>query len=398
VLRQIVTQGGRNDFVQAAKNLKELSDLEISPQQVETLTERIGSEWAERRDREAVACQQNQLGRTYAQAPRAAAVMLDGGRLQTRLAGAAPGVHEPAWREPKYACCLTLPSKEGEEDPQPEPPGAYLEPEKVKRLVREMERSHGVQGPPEKRFTGKPKAAAKPEQAKSRGKRARSYMVRTAVATLSGVEHFRRLVAAEVYRRGLDLATHKACVCDGQASNWTVYEQELSKLGFIAILDFLHLLTYLYAAAQAAGGDAQAGWDLYVRWLRWAWQGKRTELLTALREAAVRLGDPPESAAAADPRQVLARTVNYVVNQLDKMDYPRYRRLGLPCSSAPVEAMIKQFNYRVKGSEKFWVPAGAEAVLQIRAAELSEDGRADREWNQPRPRAMGCRYSQAPAA
>jgi hypothetical protein len=179
-------------------------------------------------------------------------------------------------------------------------------------------------------------------------------MVRTAVATLSGVEHFRRLVAAEVYRRGLDLATRKGCVCDGQASNWTVYEQELSKLGFIAILDFLHLLTYLYAAAQAAGGDAKVAWDLYVQWLRWAWQGKRAELLTALQKAAARLGEAPESAAANDPRQVLARTANYVINQMDKMDYPRYRRLGLPCSSAPVEAMIKQFNHRVKGSEKFW--------------------------------------------
>lgn len=382
----------------AAKNLKELSDLEISPQQVEALTERIGSEWAERRDREVVAHQQNQLGRTYVQAPRTGVVMLDGGRLQTRQAGAAPGVHEPAWREPKYACCLSLPWKEGEEDPQPEPPGAYLEPEAVKRLVKEMERSHGVQGRPEKGAKGKPEATAEKEKTERRGPRARSYMVRTAVATLSGVEHFRRLVAAEVYRRGLDLATRKGCVCDGQASNWTVYEQELSKLGFIAILDFLHLLTYLYAAAQAAGGDAKAGWKLYVQWLRWAWQGQRAELLSALREAAVRLGDPPEGAAISDPRQVVARTVNYMVNQLDKMDYPRYRRLGLPCSSAPVEAMIKQFNQRVKGSEKFWVPAGAEAVLQIRAAELSEDGRADREWNQPRPRAMGCRYSQAPAA
>jgi hypothetical protein len=30
--------------------------------------------------------------------------------------------------------------------------------------------------------------------------------------------------------------------------------------------------------------------------------------------------------------------------------------------------------------------AGAEAVLQVRAAYLSEDGRAERYWNMPRPR------------
>ena len=392
-----MTQGGRYEFAEAARNLRELAGLSISPEHVRVLTERLGQERVQRRDREVVAYRQNQLGRMYAQAPRSAAVMLDGGRLQTRSADAPRGVHEPAWREPKYACCLTLPWKESEEDPQPEPPPAFLEPETVGRLAREMARSHGVPAPPERRPAGKRKEtdSGHTKPTKPHG---RSYLVRTAVATLSSVEHFQGLVAAEVYKRGLDLAQRKACVCDGGASNWTVYEQELRKLGFVAILDFLHLLSYLYAAAQAAGGDAQTGWKLYAQWLRWAWQGRRAELLTALKTAAGRLGEPPENASASDPRQVLARTVTYVINQLDKMDYPHYRRLGLPWSSAPGEALIKQFNRRVKGSEKFWVPECVEAVLQIQAAELSEDNRSDREWHQPRPRATGCRYSRSAAA
>jgi hypothetical protein len=52
----------------------------------------------------------------------------------------------------------------------------------------------------------------------------------------------------------------------------------------------------------------------------------------------------------------------------DKMDYPRYRRLGLPSSSGPVESTSKQRNRRVKGSEKCWLEAGGEALLQVRAA------------------------------
>ena len=73
------------------------------------------------------------------------------------------------------------------------------------------------------------------------------------------------------------------------------------------------------------------------------------------------------------------------------MEYPRYRRLGLPVFSAPVESTIKQLNRRVKGSEKFWLSGGAEAVLQVHAAYLSQDGRAERLWAQPRPyaRAVG---------
>jgi len=56
-----------------------------------------------------------------------------------------------------------------------------------------------------------------------------------------------------------------------------------------------------------------------------------------------------------------------------------------------VESVIKQLNRRVKGSEKFWLRGGAEAIVQVRAAYLSDDGRAGRYWTQPRPyaRAVG---------
>lgn len=41
-----------------------------------------------------------------------------------------------------------------------------------------------------------------------------------------------------------------------------------------------------------------------------------------------------------------------------------------------MESLINQINFRVKGTEMFWTdPAGAEAILQIRAAVVSEEGR-----------------------
>ena len=53
-----------------------------------------------------------------------------------------------------------------------------------------------------------------------------------------------------------------------------------------------------------------------------------------------------------------------------------YRKQGLPVSSSMVESLIKEINYRVKGTEKFWDnPEGAEAILQVRAALLSDDDR-----------------------
>src|SRR5262249_5906207 len=169
--------------------------------------------------------------------------------------------------------------------------------------------------------------------------------------------------------------------------------------GFVAILDFVHLLTYLYAAAGAARGKGTpAAWALYGRWLRLAWSGEVAALLAGLRAAARQGGEPPGGggeggprqaaageAAEDDPGRLLADAVSYVGNNRGRMDYPRYRRLGLPICSAAVESTIKQVNRRIKGSEKFWLKGGAEAVLQVRAAYLSQDDRARRLWDQPRP-------------
>ena len=67
------------------------------------------------------------------------------------------------------------------------------------------------------------------------------------------------------------------------------------------------------------------------------------------------------------------------------MGYPEYRKHGLPVSSSMVESLIKEINYRVKGTEKFWDnPEGAEAILQVRAALLSDDDRLS-EWIANRP-------------
>ena len=380
LLVRIVSQGGRYAFKEAVYNLNELADLELSAVHVQRLTERMGWELAAQRDEDAAAHQQGRLARAHAHAPTAAAVMLDGGRLQTRAEPSPPGVVKPGWHEPKYACCLTLDTKPAKHDPQPDPPPKFLDQKAVPKLVQELQR---VRAPAKERQPARPHARAQPHK-KRAVQRPRRWLVRTVVATMADVHEFKHLVAAEVHRRSLDRAQWKACVCDGQASNWTVYTEELKPLGFVGILDFLHLLAYLYGAAQAAGGSEAARWQRYCDWLHWAWGGQRDKLLVALNGAVAAVGEPPDNAGESDPRCVVLTARNYVANNAEKMDYARYRRLGLPISSAPVESLIKQFNKRVKGTEKFWRSSAAEAIMQVRAAQLSEDGRLARFWATPR--------------
>jgi hypothetical protein len=397
VLAKSVRQASRApSFAEASDDLRELADLEISPTHLQRLSGRIGKEWVEIRDTEVEKFRERELERTYKEAPSGAtAVMLDGGRLQTRAEDAGRGVTDPGWRESKVACCMTLQTKAQRVDPEPKPPTKFLEPTEAARLASEIKRrsqptsGRNTEQRDGKKVSKRKKKRKNPERRRRERKRNRM-RVRTVIATMENSDTFGWHVAAEVHRRGLDQAKRKACVCDGQAYNWSIYEMHLLPLGFVPILDFLHLLAYLYDAAHAyRGKDVARGWKTYEQWLRWAWSGKVAELLSSLRTASTELGKKGRD--AADRKSTIDEALRYVTNNRARMDYPEYRRLGLPISSAPVESTIKQLNRRVKGTEKFWLEGGAEAMLQLRAAQLSDDDRWNRYWARPRKhrRAVG---------
>ena len=54
------------------------------------------------------------------------------------------------------------------------------------------------------------------------------------------------------------------------------------------------------------------------------------------------------------------------------MNYPLYRKLGLPITSSHMESAIKELNFRMKGTEKFWSKQGGQSVIQLRADNLSD--------------------------
>lgn len=96
-------------------------------------------------------------------------------------------------------------------------------------------------------------------------------------------------------------------------------------------------------------------------------------MIAALAQRQLELGTPQEEDGDTSPRQIVAQALTYLQNHQRQMKYADYRKEGLPITSSYVESAVKQFNQRVKGTEKFWSETGAEAIRQLRADHLSED-------------------------
>jgi hypothetical protein len=308
---------------------------------------------------------------------------VDGGRLRTRAADGGRGVQAAENKENKIACLVTLTSVEHAKDPQPEPPRSFVQPRRIQRLVQQMAGQASdpraaadapLAEPETQELSATPTAAVSDPQAEPW---APKRLLRTCVASMVASRSFGPLLAAEAQSRDFYAARRRAFVADGQAYNWSIQRGYFAD--FVPIVDLLHVVCYLFKAAQAVEVEAER-WPLYLRWLRACWQGHAAEVVPQMEGYQERLGrPPPEDLPATDPRRLLAEALSYLRNNAERMDYPRYRQEGLPTTSSLVESLVGEFNARVKGKQKFWNrPCGAEAILQVRAAFLSEDGRLER--------------------
>lgn len=202
-------------------------------------------------------------------------------------------------------------------------------------------------------------------------------LFRTCLSSLCDSDSFGRMMEAQADSRGFFQARKGAFVGDGLAYNWSIQKRHFPT--FTAILDFPHVIERAHEVAKAVEKEPDKAWGAYVRWASFCWQGRVTEMLAEMYCLRERLGDPPKDCEEADPRRVLAEAITYFENNQGRMDYPRYRRSGLPITSAHMESLVKEIGYRVKGTEKFWDDGPpAEAILQIRAAALSNDDRLKR--------------------
>jgi hypothetical protein len=396
LIEKVVYAGTQaTSFEQASAFLNKLADCSISAQRVHRLATRIGEERhaqcaAQTAAFEALSLPERQQSPT-GHAPQVVCAESDGGRIQLFDRDAPAGTYDDGhWRETKVGVLHTMASEVHAQDPCPQLPETFCDPERVGQLARE------IKGIAAASPVGKETAVDREEPDKrTRGKRVGQPepLAKSVVATCGNIDAFASRFAAAAYARGFMAAERKAFVADGLETNWSVWRRFFSH--FTPILDFVHALMYVYAAAMA-GRLAPEGWAIYRRWAQWVWSGEVARVIEELHARQRELGLLEESDGEGSPRRQVQESLRYLTNQQSRMKYDEYRRNGLPITSSYVESTIKQINRRMKGTEKFW-NEGAEPLLTLVADHLSDTPDLARYWQTRHHRQQGLRQHQTAA-
>jgi hypothetical protein len=428
-LLDLIIYAGANkaSFREASQDLLKMSSQTVLEKQVERLTKRIGLERLDERQKAVerfaklplmTRCDQTPEGVPAPADEYVAVVMADAGMLQLRDAPAkANEVEDPLaalpggtaekdeieeddydqdkppsgrhWREDKVGLVLTMKSEVSETDPCPAIPETFIDQQRVGKLVRGLKKSSALCAEEDAAASSAANSSEESSEEEEIEYEAPELQTRRVAASRKSWPIFGVMLACAAWMAGFAKAKRKAFVADGARAIWRVWKSRFSS--YVPILDFIHALSYVYAAAKAVGENEVGGWRLYVEWIRGVWLGQVTTVIERLQQWQQKHGSPEKGESATTNRSVVAKSLRYLTNNQDKMKYADYRKQGLPLVSSLVESMVKQISRRVKGTEKFWGDEGAEAVLQLRADYLSDGEVMDGFWQRRQKAATGQR-------
>jgi hypothetical protein len=190
-----------------------------------------------------------------------------------------------------------------EADPDPHVPRCFLDLKRTKAMVRGLGHTlpvgleFGAQDQ-----TGTPDEATK----KGRDRMARpgrpQRLVRSVLASRTCGDEFGPMVHQAAWERNFFGAGRRAFLGDGLAVNWTIQRRHFAS--FTAILDFVHALSYVFAAAFAGRPQAE-GAEVYQRWIQAVWSGQVATILPELEKRSTALGLPPKECIDSDPRNLV---------------------------------------------------------------------------------------------
>jgi hypothetical protein len=399
VLAKMVWAGtSAASFGAASKDLSHLSDHSISDERVRRACGHVGSDRIGEHQRLQGAFEDKPLPEQTrgkpadVEAPEIACVMADGGRYQhldrktdsPRPASARKGEH---WKESRIGLLAHMSGEQYESDPQP-----ILAPELRYEAVAEKLSEIGKTG-------GKLDYLQETTEVETASTTASDGLVgptlesRHVVASRQNWETFGPLLASQAWYHGFAAADRRVFVSDGSP---TIEKMQRTHFpNYISVLDILHALSYSLAAARAVSDNEDFAREKYNLWAAKIWEGRVDDVIGELIAYGTKLGQPPPDARNDDPREVIRVSRVYYENHANRMDYPTYRRMGLPLTSSLMESTVKQVSRRIKGSEKYWSSAGGEAMLRLCGEYLSDDDPMRDYWDCRSRYATGLRAYRA---
>ena len=182
---------------------------------------------------------------------------------------------------------------------------------------------------------------------------------KSSIARFADVGRFGADLWRKACQHGYRQASRRAFLSDG--SHWIRAIAELHFPDAVQTLDWYHLSEHLSKCANEVFGEGTEESRQWAAQMRQTMkEGNVNEGLEEVDKLLVR---------SEHKRQAKRELITYLTNNRDRVDYPRYRGLGLTIGSGQVEADCKVVvQARCKQSGMRWSKRGAEQVLRVRCA------------------------------
>jgi hypothetical protein len=162
--------------------------------------------------------------------------------------------------------------------------------------------------------------------------------------------------------RRVGLRSTKEMVVIGDGAPWIWKQAEVNFPGALQIVDWYHGCQQIHGAALGLYGEGSPRGHAWAKRMRDVlWNQGGAGLVTSLKRSAYR---------RRKPVQDLAR---YALRNAQRMDYPRWRQMGLEIGSGPVESGCKQVvQARLKQAGMRWTARDAQKIMALRCIYLSD--------------------------
>lgn len=185
--------------------------------------------------------------------------------------------------------------------------------------------------------------------------------------TLAGKEAALTQLAQQVARRGKPRLTDRVVLTDGAIGLQRQVEKHLPD--FTLVLDIMHVMAYLWDAANALLGETHPDRESWMRTALGCLLEDDLETLLAQLDA-----QRQKPKLSKRKRQTLTKVLNYLHRNRAYMDYQSYLARGWPIGTGVVEGACRHLvRDRFEQSGMRWSIAGAEVMLALRAVYLNGD-------------------------